>query len=239
MALQSLSPQFGFYLSLLVSVALVGLCVYKMKVSFESAQFSKALKIVGTIAVVVLLMVFVVPQGIEKVKSWQVEREQQAQAALEQKQSSIDEKFNKLESKLGQGIEARSEPYQSTDYVKAIKQRINDQSAVDVAWVISLDYTDDNVKLFMLRYAQNDILNENNQIKADFIDSLKIAVKILVSEKKYDVIFITTFEGSRGILEEDLGKKQVGYIFINTAKANDQTDFTYVVRSGSGIFAPS
>jgi hypothetical protein len=237
MALQSFSPQFGFYLSLLVAVALVGLCIYKMKVSFEKAQFSKALKIVGAVAVVILLLVFIVPQGIEKAKSWQEEREQKAQAALEQKQSNIDENFNKLVTKLSQGIEARSEPYQSTDYVKAIKQRINDQSTVDVAWVNSIKYTDDTIRLFRLDYAQNDIFNENKQIKADFIDSLKTAVKILVSEKKYDIIFITAFEGSKGSAEEDVGKKQVGSIFINIAKVNDKTDFTYVVRSGSGIFA--
>lgn len=54
-----LSHKFGFYLAFFCALAIVGLSIHKMKISLETEQFSKSMKILGFIAIIILIVVVV------------------------------------------------------------------------------------------------------------------------------------------------------------------------------------
>ena len=158
-------------------------------------------------------------------------KEQQAQQvkenqALYQKQSDIDTRLSRIVEKQKQGIEVKWSDYWELDKLKSFKQELNNKLEAPIDKISVVEFKEENIRSFSLLWKKSDVLNDKEQIKADYISSLKKAVNEIVSLNAFEVITVYVNDG----------ETQVGSLSINTAKVNQNTDFSQVVTQGNGIF---
>lgn len=165
-----------------------------------------------------------------KYKKFKAQQEAKSQQATElnQKQSDVDDKISNIEGKLQKGIEVKFEEYWNLDKLKEFKPKLNAELELPVDKISTAESKEDDIRVFYLVWKKEDVLNGQEQIKADFISSLRKAVQEIKNTGEFELIIVSTFEG-------DL-TNSTGNFEINVFKVNEATDYSQVVTSGSGIF---
>ena len=222
-------PQTGVYLALLSTAAIVGFGLYKLKQKHGEQGFQSTLKVLGVALVLFLIIGVALPKGMDAYKDAQ-------QKKLLDRQNAIHAKFNSWLEKVSKGVETTSEDFMP-EALGDLKQKVNANAQVPVRFVSSILFKEDDLKIFAMRYGEFDVLNQNDELRSDFIESLKSSVELIAAEDKYDVIYVIAYPGDPRSVEEM--KNDIGHVFINTAKVAPENDYSESLSTGSGIFTPN
>jgi hypothetical protein len=217
----------GLYLTYIGAIAMIFFGIGMLK----KGGVSTAQKLIIGGIILLIILGFVGTKGVEWYNGWQNERAMQKESEVYQQQSNIDAKLLAMENKLQNGIEVNLVDYWDNQTQKSFKQNMNTKLAIPVDFVGTLESKEDDIRIFNLGWIKAKILNNQGQIKADFISSLKTAVEEIKSTNKFEIVNVYIFENNSK--EEPVGS----ITFINTAKVNENTDYSQIIaQQGEGIF---